>query len=378
MALIRPDATQVVTYDASMTPSSKRVLGQLGHVTGAHYSYTMPGGCTQLTCLFQQPPTFRGDAISAGRIVKAWRGATCVFDGKLDEPVPGTNGIALSAHGAGTFGTDFAAVYSGTWPGTVPDDPVNQAIARTNGLRWVNPGIGTPSGMWLGQPVDSGAQSITTLLNTICSNGGLTWYVDSFSGSNILKVFALPTVVNRILISSSPVPRTLGGDINTIFLKYMATADNATTGAVATYGLATATNAASIALHGAMETYQDLSSAGVMTNGAAVAVGNAVLAQYVRASFSGPFTVQPGQVLTTGGQPVDLGCEQAGNVYRLILTDYGYGGEVAPGPLIVIGGGWEYDDDTQTGIMTPFMSLRTSFSGLLAQAAAGLAPATAA
>jgi hypothetical protein len=372
MSVIRPDATQVVTYRPDLT--QPRLLGQLGHVTGLSYGSVLPGGDSQLTSLLQVPASFRTDAINSGRVVRAWRGAAIVFDGKLDEPVPGTNGIQLSAQGSGTFGTDLDALYTSTWPASEPDQAINNAIAA--GLRWTNPGVGSPSGIWLGQAVDSGAQDITTLLNLACSNGGLTWFVDSTFGQNTLKVFPLPTTANRILISNSPQPRTLGGDINTINLKYMVTADNVTTGTSATYTTTSVQNAASVAAHGVMSIYQDLSSAGVMTAGAAQAVGNAILQQYVRANFTGPFNVTPGQLLTTGGQPVDLGTESAGNVYQLILTDFGYGGEITPGPLTFTGGAVTYYEDTQSLQITPFMSLAANLPGLLSQAASLLTPIT--
>ena len=51
---------------------------------------------------------------------------------------------------------------------------------------------------------------------------------------------------------------------------------------------------------------------------------------YTRASFAGPFTASRGQLMTSGGAPIDPGTDQAGTVCQLILTDYAYGGEVTP------------------------------------------------
>jgi hypothetical protein len=375
MALTRPDATQVITYDVNMTPQSARLLGQLGHVSALHYGSVLPGGDNQLSCTLMVPPTFRTDALDEGRIVRAMRGASIAWDGKLDEPQPGTGGISLTAHGSGTFGTDYDAVYTGTWPG-ITDNAVNAAIAR--GLRWTNPGVGSPSGIWYGQAVDSGSQDIATLLNLNCSNGGLTWFVDSSLGQNTLSVFPLPVTPDRILVSNSPQPRTLGGDINTIWIKYMVTADNTTAGTSATYALTSAVNQASVNAHDPMETYIDLSGAGVLTQSAAQAVGNAALQQYVRANFAGPFTIVPGQLMTLGGQPIDIATERAGHVYKLILTDFGYGGEITTAPVSFLGGSYEYDDDTQSAQLSPFMSLATDLPGLLSQISTAMTPITAA
>jgi len=46
MALQR-NASQVVTYTPLMT--SPRWLGQIGHVTGLRYSWSLPGGPAQLS-----------------------------------------------------------------------------------------------------------------------------------------------------------------------------------------------------------------------------------------------------------------------------------------------------------------------------------------
>lgn len=349
--------------------SAPRWLGTLGHVTGLKYSFTCPGGCDQMSATLQVPARFRTDALNPGRIVQVIRGASVVWDGKLDEPLPSADGWSITAHGSGTFGADFMATYSGAWPGTtsqVPDKAVNDAIGR--GLRWVNPGVNGVSGIYLGQPVDPGAQSVTDLLNLVCSKGGLTWYVSCRPRGNVLSVFPLPTTVNRLLVSDSPVPRTLGGDVNTIWLRYEINEDT-NTGTPATYGLTSATLPDSITAHGRMETYDDLSSVGLQSAGSAQLVGNQILKRYNRASFGGPFTVRYGQLLTTGGTPVDLGSEEAGGVCRVLLTDYGYGGEVSAAPVQFIVGAYEYDDQAQIATVTPFQSLNLSLSGLIGVAA---------
>jgi hypothetical protein len=281
--------------------------------------------------------------------------------------------------GAGNRGTDFLAVYSGTWPSGQPDASINAAISR--GLAWANPGVGTPSGAWFGQGVDSGAQTITALLNLICTRGGLTWMVNSQPGGvpgDDLSVFPLPTVVNRLLVCTTPVARTLGGDINTIYIRYEISADttSGTTSVPAVYGTTIAQNAASVAAHGEMETYIDLSDVGVMSAGAAQAVGQQVLAIYTRASWAGPFTASYGQLLTTGGQPIDPGTDQAGNVVRLILCDFAYGGEVSPVPVQFPVGSYTWDDFQQVATLVPYVSVDQSLTGLLSLANTEMTPIT--
>jgi len=356
-------------------------LGSYGVLTALTYSYTCPGGCDSMTCTLMVPASYRNQIMDPGWQVRVWRGGHVVWDGRMDEPVPaGTSGWNFTAVGTGQRGTDFLAIYSDTWPTGQPDESINNAIAR--GLPWVNPGVGTPSDAWFGQAVDSGAQTITALLNLICTRGGSTWYVNSQPGGLIgddLSVFPLPTVPNRLLICVTPVPRTLGGDINTIMIRYMITADNSTaTPAVpATYGLAVAQNAASVAMHGELETYIDLSDVGVMSEAAAAAVGQNVLQIYQRASFAGPFVGNYGALMNMGGTPVDPGCDQAGSVVRLILTDFGYGGELVPGtPIQFIVGSYEWDDFSQTFTLSAMNTLDQSLTGMLQMENTVLTPIT--
>lgn len=368
-----PGSSQV----AVSAPGSSRLywLGTLGHVTALTYSFVCPGGADKMTCTVQVPATYRTQMFNPGWTVRIFRGGHQVWSGKLDEPVPTAQGWTLTATGTGNLGQNFVALYSGTWPSGEPDVSVNAAIAR--GLPWVNPGIGTPAGAWFGQAVDSGAQTISDLLKLVCTRGGLTWYVNSQPGGVLgddLSVFPLPTTVNRLLVATTPVGRTLGGDINTIFLRFQATADNSTTGASATYATTVVQNAASIAVHGTTEVYVDLSDAGTMSAGTAQQVGNYVLEIYQRASFSGPFTVHYGDLLNAGGSPVDLACDQAGTVCRLILTDWGAGGEVVPGIISFIVGSYSYDDIAQTATISPFQTLDQSISGLLSLESTILAP----
>lgn len=368
-----PGSSQV----AVSAPGSSRLywLGTLGQVTALTYSFACPGGADKMTATVMVPATYRTQMFNPGWTVQVFRGGHVVWNGKLDEPAPTAQGWNLTATGTGNLGQNFVAVYTSTWPSGQPDQSINGAISR--GLPWTNPGVGTPAGAWYGQAVDSGAQTISDLLKLICTRGGLTWYVNSQPGGttgNDLSVFTLPATVNRLLVATTPVARTLGGDINTIYIRYEVTADNETTGAAATYALTSVQNAASVAMHDEMETYIDLSDAGVMTAGQAQQVGNYVLDIYQRASFAGPFTARYGDLLNAGGSPVDPGTDQAGNVVRMVLTDYGMGGEVVPGPIEWIVGAYSWDDIAETATITPYQTLNESISGLLSLESTILAP----
>lgn len=361
-----PRTSQVVITPPGGMPTW---LGSIGHATGPRYSTVYPGGAKQMTCSLAAPAEYRAGILTLGSQVRIFRGGTKIWDGTLDEPSPGDI-WSLSAVGSGVQGNDFKALYTSTWPTNQPDEPVNNAISR--GLPWTNPGVGQPTGIWLGQAQDSGQPSISELLNLLCTRGGLAWFVNSQPGGLLpgpsLSISALPTTVTRILVCNSPVPRTNGGDVRAIHVRYQVTADNVAGSTAATYALTTVTNTG----HGGREQTLDLSNAGVMTLAAAQAVAAKVLQIYQRSSFTGPFTVSHGDLLTTGGVPVDLGCEQAGFVARMILADYAFGGEMSPlSPPQFICGEYEYDDEACTATITPYQTLPTRLADLLSGASAG-------
>lgn len=364
-----PNCSQVAVYAGGQV----HWLGTLGHVTGLTYSFTYPGGPDKATCLLEVPAAFRSRVLELGSVVKIYRGGHQIWAGTLDEPVPTTAGWQITAVGAGNLGADYLASYS-AWPSGQPDEVINNAISR--GLPWVNPTVGQPSGIWLGQQQDNYSRTVKDVLDLACSRGGLGWYVNAQPGGLIgsdITLAALPTVPTRLLTCVTPVPRTMGGDIKAIYLRYQSAADDVGGSTAATYAVTSVTNTG----HGGQEVYLDLSNAGVMSAGSAQAVGTKILQIYQRASFAGPFDVAPGYLLTMGGTPVDPGCEQAGFVCRLVLTDYAHGGEISPAvPIQFIAAGYEWDDQARKGTITPYQTLAGSLSSVMSMEQQALTPIT--
>jgi hypothetical protein len=374
-----PGSSQVAV--APPGSSNWQWLGTLGQVTALQYSYVCPGGCDQMTCTIMVPASYRTQLFNPGWKVRVVRGGHQVWDGKLDEPQPSAQGWTLTAVGTGNLGQNFTDYYSvdDVWPQDEPDEVINRAIGR--GLPWLNSGLASSpyfSQFWFGQASDPGSSTVTDFLNLICTRGGLTWYVNSQPGGlyagDDLNVFPLPTVANRLLVCTSPVARTLGGYVNSIVTRYLATADNATTGAVAAYNVVNALNQPSITAHGVTEAYLDLSNAGVLTSAAALAVGANILQVYESASWAGPFSASYGQLLNTGGQAIDPGVDQAGTRVRLILVDGGYGGEVVPGAVTFTVGSYTWDDFAQVATIGPYQALDQSLSGLLSMTGTVMTP----
>lgn len=344
-------------------------LGTLGPVSALTFGFTVPGGCDQLSCVVGTDPAFRAAAFDRGRTVEVLRGGDVVWDGIANEPQPGDTGWTITAHGSGTYGASYAAEYSGAWGSGVVDTIVNGAISR--GLGWVNPGVGSPSGLWLGQAPDSASMQVDAVLNQVCGRGGLTWWVKRVPRGPLLQVFALPTTPNRLLICTTPQGRTIGDDVNVLKIRYQTSLDGG--GTPATYATTTAIDTTQVARHTKVEEYLDLSSVGVLTASAAQAVGLSILQRYQRAQYAGPFTAHYGQWLTIGGQPADLGCFFIGTegppVVQLMMLDQGWGGEVKPGPQQFLVGQYDYDEDAGTVTVTPFADLKSDFASYLSERA---------
>lgn len=360
------------SYVATSKPDGSNIiwLNEVGHVSQLKYGWKLPGGADTATCLLSRPPSFRTRAMDPGRILRIFRGSDYIWQGQIQEPAPGTSGWQISALGLGNLGDRFRSLWTVSFNANTV---VNNAIA--NGLPWVNPGISS-SGLWLSQSQDTASQSVTSFMNLITSNGGMTWYVGRF---NLLSVTALPSVTagtDRLLITNEPVARSIVEDVNALYVRYQASSDNTTSGTPATYNTVVSTLSDGIAAHGRQEDFMDLSGAGTISGTTATAAANAVLSKYQRAAWVGPFTISYGQVTTPGGRPCDLGFEQPGLIYKLMISDYGYGGEVLPGPIQFLAGATMFDDDAHQLTVTPFQYVTSSLQDMISGITAALTPAS--
>jgi hypothetical protein len=348
------DGTQI--YTTRVDGTAPRYLSQLGHVDGLTYSDTMPGGAELLQATLQADPGTRPEALNPGRRVLAIRGTSIQWEGILEEPAPGDAGWAITASGAGTWGGRYRANWTSSWDASTI---VDGAISR--GLRWIR---GTVTGGYMSEQKDPGSISITDFMNLITSPGSKTWRVRRTFAGLQADLLTVPTAVTRLLVTTIPAVRTLAGYKNALYARYQVTKD--LNGKPATYALASATLPDSIAKHDRAEDYWDVTAGGVMTGAAASGLAASALAKYLATSYAGPFVVPPGQYLTTGGVPVDHGCEKSGEVVRLILADGPYGGEVLPAPPVTFPvGKVTYRAADGTLEVTPMQSWRGDFGNLL-------------
>lgn len=378
-------------------------LGTIAYEQNMNYSWSAPGGPSNLTFTLTMPPEKRVTALNPGRIVQAFRGASCIWEGIMQEPQPTATGWDCSANGAGTYGDNFGALYD-IWNA---DEPIYQAIAR--GLRWNNDGIGTPAGIYLQTPQDTGSMTITDFLNQLCTGGALYYSVEPPDGACVpagpwtvrLRPFPndldgnplsagistpeqwsvsewqridlkakLPRLPPDLyIVNVNPIPRTVANDYNSLLMKYQVTGDNTATSTVtatsATYATVIVDNPASVAQHGRVEYYLDITVAGTLTEAQVVQIGQQILQKYVRANFATAFTVQPGQLINNGGAPVDLGCNWAGKVASVQVMTQAFGGEVTYGTVSFLVGDYEYDDASQTAQLSPYQSQYTDIASII-------------
>jgi len=364
----RRDASQVMThtFDGSGKVSDRRWLGfECGHVSQLKYGFTYPGGCSTATWLIARPPEYWNNAMSMGRFVEINRGGVPVWRGMLDGSKPSSDGWQMQAHGSGTFGNDFNASYT-SWN---QNQPLDNAIGR--GLMWRKSSFSS-SGLWLSTPFDSASQNISQFLNLLTQQGNMGWRVSRMD--SILTLETLPSTQDCIVVATTPVGRTSHGNYDVLDVRYLATDDGKGN---QTYG-GTEVTLASLLAAGVprKEAYIDLSNAGIMNATNAGINGTNLLQRYIRASFDDPFVIRNGQLLTPGGQAIDIGAANP-RVAKLLLLDLPLAGEATAAPISFIVGAYDYDDDAQTATVTPFQSVASDLSALGGNLLAAITPPSA-
>lgn len=420
--LLTTDTQIDTTRDGIVTvpePYNGVWLGTLAHEEGLNYSWSIPGGPSTLSFNLAYSPQKRVPALNPGRILQAYRGASCIWEGVMMEPSPSGTGWSCSANGAGTYGQNSAAMYDPasvigsttlSYTSNAVDNVLRKSIGR--GLRWDDSdGIGNPSGLYLSNAQDSGTMNVEDFLNQVTSGGSLYWSIEPPAGAKVpagpwkVRIRQYPSTIDGnpldagpstpeqwsvnewqrldlkaklrrlppdlYILNVNPIPRTVSNDYNSLVIKYQNQADQVASSTVkaqaATSVVTVVDNPASVAKHGRNEYYLDITQDGTYTEAQVIALGQNVLNKYVRASFTQAFTVQPGQLLTNGGVPVDLGCNWVGKVAMVQVDNQAFGGEVSFGPITFLIGDYSYDDATQTATITPFQNQFTDLSSVISQ-----------
>ena len=394
-------------------------LGTIAHEQNLGYDWSIPGGPSSLSFSLAASPNNRVPALNPGRILQAFRGVSCIWEGILQEPTPSATGWDCTANGAGTYGATSAAMYDPaavtgsstlSYTNNAVDNVLRKSIGR--GMRWDDSdGIGHPTGLYLSNAQDSGTMNVEDFLNQVTSGGSLYWSVEPPAGTKVpagpwkIRIRPYPStidgnpldpgpkapeqwtvnewqrldlkaVLRRLppdlyIINTNPVPRTISNDYNSLIIKYQTSADTTATSTVNAQPQVTAVtvvdNPASVAKHGRNEYSLDVTQDGTYTEAQVVALGQNILTHYVRANFAQAFTVQPGLLLNNGGVPVDLGCNWVGRIAMVQVQNQAFGGEVNYGPITFLIGDYAYDDASQSATLTPYQSQFTDLASVISQ-----------
>jgi hypothetical protein len=326
--------------------------GTAGVVAGLKHSTILPGGDDQCSFTLLTGGPGRPAAIRPGRWL-VLSAAGQLWAGRLDEPLPAPGGWQVNAHGQGTMGAQWQAYWTGTYDG---DGPIDAAITR--GLPWVNGGI-TASGIDATQIPDPAQPSIADHLTAITDPVTKAWQVDR---RGVVATIPLPVTPTRLLILSAPAGRSVADVITRLWIRYQSATDK--------YATTSVVNQAADDDAGTTERFADFADAGVMTQAAAQSRGTAILAKYTAAGWAGPLTATASHYLTMAGTEVDLACERAGEVVKMIFAGPASEAEWAAGiPPTFIAGHTEYDWDTGTLTIDPLDTVRRSLPDLLTAAA---------
>jgi hypothetical protein len=397
-----PNYVATKSYCGPPPTAGKRYLSELGQVSGITMSDTLPGGNEAMSCNLAVPSSFRHEALDPGRRVFATRGGLIIWEGILSEPQPGVNTWQISADGTGTEGNNYKLRWGMPYPGSQPTARSGQGVpsapsgtlfcdvlpniwyAQDRGLPWCfdysDPNVPIT---WINQAdqnsaaPDPASLSVTEYCNEAAAWNGsqntpmtsMTWRVTRIGDYLWLQWLPVPmSPPTRLLVTTDPAVRTLAGYVNRLWTAFMFQAQGSKKTPVKQ--LVTSYVPGSESKHGRREEYWDITGAGAMSSAQAQAYSDNVLNRYTATSWSNSFKVPHGQYLTIGGSPVDLACERAGEVVRVVLLDGPYGGEVNPTQAIVFTAGRvQYTEDDDSIEVTPFLSWKNDWSSVLQQLA---------
>ena len=326
------------------------ILNSLGEVSGWKHTHMYPGGPTAASFTFQGSSQINHPALQMGRIIHAYSGSALVWKGRLNSPQKGTP-WNLTAVGVAAMAKDHV---NGNL--TTLNTQVDAAIA--NGLPWTRPNDlsafnPTPP---LGQ---TSPLSTTATLDDLlgqCVSQGDYWTV---TPQGVLTMAGTPVFAGSYLLYITDWPAQTQGDFATVVY------------GLYTGGQVTVTaTAAQIAKFGRIETTFDT---GTNSSGAATTAAQAKLAELLTPAWSQQFTATRGQLLTTGGIPVDLATVRANISTRICALQTGdsYGVTNVDIPM----GQVDYDDDSGTLLLTPSTSELDNFSNVLVDGSGSGTPA---
>lgn len=332
---------EAVFSEAPGGGSDRFYLDQFGQVTGLTLDYNYPGGADTLSCNLAADPRLSHRALAPGRYIGVLSGGHTCWRGHLEEPAPGVP-WSITAAGIGQQGANFVAYCPTSNNALNLNEAVDGAIDR--GLNWVRNGsLPTVSG----QSTTSGSQTVADSLTSVCNMIGSYWAIND---RGAITVNTPPNGVQYCLLGQTRAGgRSSGGGFATsVAVQWVSI--NTQKSVTTIYP-----NTDSVAQFGTIETTLDLTQNGAMNLATSQAAAQNWLAlNSPRTYFADPFTVNAGQLLTFGGQPMDLAAARPGQRLRVHWVDLDPFGEIDPTqPIDIMIGHTSYDSDAETLEITP-------------------------
>lgn len=239
------------------------------------------------------PRGFAHPAIQEGAVIELRRGLGTIATAINSEPDP--DSWKFTAKGLLHRLADFLAVNSAGTPTNNLADALRAAVA--NGLEIKLP-ADLPPGLVALDSVDQ-VLTVADLLNRYCQANSLRWGI---SGSGWLEFYTDPSTPRWVLTPDAPSMPSARGTVTRLRVRYVTSADSE--GNVATLG--TVTVGAAAGSRGVVESFQDITSDGVLTEPQATTIALGLLAdQAPQQAFTAGVTAGPGQVTSFGDVPMD-------------------------------------------------------------------------
>jgi hypothetical protein len=352
----------VTVHTVDRNQANRFPLARLGAVGGIRFTHGADGGCLEASAELDVPPSFSHSSLTAGRLFEVFDGPVRVWIGKLAPPDRGRPWRLVAAGLAG-LGARFASLDSSNLPTTTLSLAVPAAITR--GLPWQPPAAYPAATLTQDAPRDLGA-----LLAATCAaqTPPRRWGVNRDA---LLSLVADPTAPTYRVIGSDNIGgRAIGDYYSTIIGRYYdQTATTTAARPVIKAVIAGGSSGPLATTYGANEYVLDLTALGIIPSATAQSIVNGLLTLTAPMPIvSGALTVHPGQVHTLDGVPARLTTLTGGALYRFI--------GVQPDPLggalrfdlgvDVLIGEVEYDNDSQSAVLTPVNVERPDLGSIVA------------
>lgn len=326
----------------------RTVINLLGQVGGVQFTSSLPGGDTSCQFTLAIPADANPAGLTTGSRLDLFDGPVRVWAGMLADAVRGTP-WQVAGQGLSSLSDRYIALDASGVTTTDTTTAVTQAITR--GLPWRNLiALSTASA------ASSTGSTVGNVLDVSSTGAGLFWGVDQ-NGELFQK--AAPTTPSLLMVAANSLGgRTVDQFATDEYVRYTPPVNTSTGPVAGPPNVAAApNNPASNAPRpfGRWERLDDLGNDGPITAASAQTYANGQLAiNQPRATFSGSIALQPGDLLTLGGQPVRLSTIRAGQMVRVL--------GVQPDPALaelvftlavqIVIGQWTYSVDSDTGSLT--------------------------